>query len=556
MVDPEPARGSWAFPKLKCKFKTEVETERFTFYDVKFFPWARPDATDAVFALISPTKVWIGQLSDKESAVVTFLHELVDRQETDNEGSAGLNSCSWCYVDAHTPLLAVAGASGQLKILDAVEGEHYTTLVGHGYGTINDIATHPTCPWIIATASMDRTIRIWDIRRPANGHLPACVIICGQTMGHLEGILTVSWHAQGRYIVTGGHDQKLCIWTLPDLTPESRFWQDISPAHRKRSSLETITIYYPHFITSAVHSNFVDCARFFGDLIMSKAAGEDKVVLWKVNGFNSARPAPTSLTAPKTKEYLETRNGFMRVASVDEKGLHKVEVAEAYRNQPPYERLLEFHTPKVDPFYIRFGLLLPSPQHPHVHPTLAVGNTGSEVRFWDITRLSLGHGARGFVDESRTRQPASRTATPGLPPPSSRLSLRRGRLSDVLSEASSEETSTVYSPDSPGTPGTSTTSSPRGTPSSREGTEEEATREVSYRARDREKYGIHDPHDPLKPHARVSLIDMQYKNMSFFSARATDWSPCGRWCIVAGESAKDMPTGREGVGGFAVLHRP
>jgi hypothetical protein len=37
---------------------------------------------------------------------------------------------------------------------------------------------------------------------------------------------------------------------------------------------------------------------------MSKAAGEDKIVLWKVTGFNSARPPPTSATAPKTKDYL------------------------------------------------------------------------------------------------------------------------------------------------------------------------------------------------------------------------------------------------------------
>lgn len=74
-------------------------------------------------------------------------------------------------------------------------------------------------------------------------------------------------------------------------------------------------------------------------------------------------------------------------------------------------------------------------------------------------------------------------------------------------------------------------------------------------SRDHERYPIHDAHTTIKPHAKVSLMDLQYKNQALFNARAADWSPCGKWCVVVGESAKVTAQGMEGFGAFAVLHR-
>ncbi|KAI1612575.1 polycomb protein EED [Exophiala viscosa] len=537
------SRQSFILPKLKHKFKSEPETDRFAFYDVKFYPYSRPPIEEPVFAVVSQRKVYIGRLSAQSNASMTMLHELVDQQETDDPNSPGLNSCSWCYIDQQRPLLAVAGGSGQLKVIDAVEGDLFTTLVGHGHGTINDIATHPRYPWIVATASMDKSLRIWDLRRHANRYESSTIIICGQATGHCEGVLCVSWHASGRYLVTGGHDQRICVWTIPDLDDKSSFWQHISPEHRKRSSDDVFTIYYPHFVSSAVHSNFVDCAKFFGDLIISKAANENKLVLWKVTGFDSRLPPPDSTTAPKVEEYLDTRNGFMRSIITRADGVANVDVAKELEDQPLYERLLEFETPRIEQFYLRFGLSMPSAAYPDLHPVLAFANAHSELRFWDLERLALGHA--GSLEDGKNVQPTKRKQK-GI--------ARTIKPQDRLKRTSS--TPNLYKEESP----VSLDSTPSSGLWPRQSSTE-ATSETSYAVvtpqflRDRDRYPIHNAHEPLKPHAKVSLVELQFKNVAYFNARAADWSPCGRWCIVAGESARVSSTGVEGIGGFAVLYR-
>ncbi|EXJ82552.1 hypothetical protein A1O3_06365 [Capronia epimyces CBS 606.96] len=544
------SKESFMLPKLKHKFRTPPETDRFAFYDVKFFPHSNAATEEPIFAVVAQRKVFIGRLSAQNSAVMTMLHEMVDQQETNNPDSPGLNSCSWCYIDPQMPLLAVAGGSGQLKVINAVDGELFKTLTGHGHGTINDMATHPLYPWIVATASMDKSLRIWDIRRHSNPHQSPTIIICGQATGHCEGVLTVSWHPSGRYLVTGGHDQRICVWTIPDLADDSAFWQQISPEGRKRSAHEVFTVYYPHFVSSGIHSNFVDCARFFGNLIISKAAGEDKIVLWKITGFDAGIPPPDAITAPKIEEFLDTRNGFMRRVYQDARGVTKVEVAEEYQDQPLYERLLEFETPRVEQFYLRFGLLTPSPDHPDLHPVLAFANAASELRFWDLERLSLGHaGGLDDVKSTSTAKKKLHKSVARTVKPQERLQRMGSSNSQSLRENDSP-VSTASNHSSGGWPRQSST---------------EATSEISELVastpaqnavvRDRERYPIHDAHEPLKPHAKVSLAELQFKNVAYFNARAVDWSPCGRWCIVAGESARSSAKGTEGIGGFAVLYR-
>ena len=172
MASSNDQQHAFVLPKEKQIFHNGKETDRFIFYDVKFYPYSEPSTTEPVFAAISQKKVYIGRLSATTDPTITMLHELEDEQESRQRDSIswGLNSCSWCYIDQRQPLLAVAGSSGQIKIIDAVAGERFTTFIGHGNGTVNDIATHPLYPWCIATASMDKSIRIWDLRRYNSRH--------------------------------------------------------------------------------------------------------------------------------------------------------------------------------------------------------------------------------------------------------------------------------------------------------------------------------------------------------------------------------------------------
>lgn len=42
-----------------------------------------------------------------------------------------------------------------------------------------------------------------------------------------------------------------------------------------------VIVHYPIFSTAQLHNNFVDCVRWYGDLLMSRCATDTKIVLWK-----------------------------------------------------------------------------------------------------------------------------------------------------------------------------------------------------------------------------------------------------------------------------------
>ncbi|KIW63156.1 hypothetical protein PV04_10024 [Phialophora macrospora] len=534
---------SFVLPKVKYSFKTGKETDRFKIYDVKFYPYSDPSNTEPVVAIVSQKKVFIARLSAESDGVITMLHELEDEEEVQRGDSSGLNACSWCYINHDRPLLAIAGASGQLKVIDAIDGIHFTTLIGHGHGVINDIVTHPIFPWIVATCSMDKTVRIWDLRRHSFRHESSTIIICGQANGHSEGVLTLSWHSTGRYLITGGHDNLVCIWTIPDLAVGSSFWWGIEPQRRERSSDEVHIIHFPHFTSLAIHSNYVDCAKFFGDLVISKAAAEGKIVLWQITGFDTRKLPPSPVTAPKTEGYLDTRNGFVRTATRGMDGVETVKVSPEYEDLPPFERILEFEAPKSDPFYMRFGLLLPSPDYPALHPTLAFGNTASEIRFWDLERLSLGYSLGLNTNKS---SPAKKKR--GLVPRANRANIASQNMAAEQDSAIRLRGSTESSISS----GLSTAQQ----------TSTAATSEISddpiangpdplIPLPDRTNLPIDRPDQLVKLHETVIVKDLEYKRQKPFLTRTIDWSPCGRWCVAVGESASE----NEGSGGFAILHR-
>jgi polycomb protein EED len=538
-------------PKLKYHFTSEPQTDGgYRFYDIKFWPYRNANPEEPIFAVAAQKKIYIGRLSEDPEIGLTLLQELHDEQAGEDPEKAGLNSCAWCYIDPSQPLLAVAGGSGLVKIIDVLEGTCFTVLVGHGHGTINDIATHPRYPWLVATASMDKSIRIWDLRRYDHRHESPTIVICGQGTGHAEGVLTISWHSSGRYLASGGHDQRVCVWTIPDLSDSSPLWKEISPEYRKRSSNEVKIIYYPHFISMAVHTAFVDCIKFFGDLIISRAADELRIVLWKITGFDSSLPPPRSATAPKTQDYLDTRNGFLKRITTIASGVETIELDPQYVDTPPYERLLEFRAPFSEVFYLRFGLLLPSERYPDLHPTLTFGNAAGELRFWDLSRLSLGHA--GGVDEkvASTTTNKKRKGGGSGKKKGNNSTNNNATVSTRREEGAPSSTTNPAGPSRLQSPRNSTTLNPE---------PETSIDDSPFPLPDRILYPIHDPHRPLDAHARIEMQMLQYKSPTAkanktkkFTARAVDWSPCGKWCIVAGESGEGKT---KGWGGLAVFGR-
>ena len=113
---------------------------------------------------------------------------------------------------------------------------------------------------------------------------------------------------------------------------------------------------------------------FYDDLIISRCANECKIVVWRIEDFDSGVEPPTR--APTTHEFRPTRSAW----------------------GGGYQVLFQFDAPKTVPFYVRFGLFMA----PSMSPILAIGNNESKVYFWDLQVLEECDG-RGANEEFRDR---------------------------------------------------------------------------------------------------------------------------------------------------------
>ncbi|TKA67929.1 hypothetical protein B0A49_04958 [Cryomyces minteri] len=326
------------FPSFKGTAKLsehDFSVDSQHWFDVKFYPYTTAGA-DPIFAVTGKSETVICKpVSEKTTAfeVVRWFH--------DDDDSAQLNSLVWTQ-DSETgdPLVCVTGVVPKIKILNVVTGELDRL--------INDLAISPISPCILASASLDHSIRLWNLDHRFATH-PCAAIFSGG--GHTNGVLTVAFHHTGRYIISGGFDIAVCLWVVPEVPDENALTD------------RTTIVHYPHFFSTEIHSDYVDCAKFYGDLILSRAAKEKKIVLWKIEGFDSRRDVPPPSAIP-TGSRRETRSAFAG----------------------SFQRLLQFECPLTQLFYNRFGLFHEFEQH----PILVMGNENSKLLFWDLQRLDEG----------------------------------------------------------------------------------------------------------------------------------------------------------------------
>ncbi|KAI0099908.1 WD domain-containing protein [Nemania sp. FL0031] len=473
----------WDLPRLRASIGFEddfhylpSDDQDTEFFDVKFYPYSADDH-DPIFAAVSKKHVVIYRLSNK----INPPYELVTLLRDDDQDALNC-SCTWSKEpETEVPWLCVAGRDSKIKVYDVIKGTLVKVLVGHG-GEINDLATCPTNSSLIASASDDTTIRIWSLD-PAWEKQPCVCLLAGE--GHSAHLLTVAFHGTGRYVLSAGHDNVVCLWTLPDLPPKQN----------GKNPPEPVVIHYPHFFTSEVHSGIVDCVAFFGDLILSRACHEDIIVLWRIEGFSSQDPPPAAAEAPTTSDPERlTRSAFAP--------------ATASSCPPQYTRLLQFFTPNCGhQFYLRFKLY----HSKNKHPVLAFGNAHSAIFFWDLARLI---GYHDFINDVRdpNRDQLQPIHRPGWLVPIQHRS--KGDVVNKLKDAASDRDSVF---------------------SGRTGSvdaEIHVDINADYGQETLEswegKYDLTRVEEPIRAHAQSTI------SVKDFVGRQAAWSADGDWCVFVG----------------------
>lgn len=426
-------------------------------YDVDFYPYTLP-GVDPVFAVCGDHYTLICRcLLQKDSTVEVIRWFEYDEPQASN-GSHSYNSVAWSQAENGDPLVCVTGFP-QIRVLNVRTGELVQTLIGHG-DSINDLAVSPLDPTILASASADYSVRLWSLHA-SHRKQPLAAICYGQ--GHKDQVLTLAYHRQGRYLLSAGMDTKVNLWTIPDSVTEHA------------GTDKPAMIHYPHFSTTEVHTDFIDRVQWYNDLILSHAAREDHILLWRIDKFSSDRletpppPIPTSAAVNSRTPVTIPADSSSNTRS-------------AWGGR--FQRLLKFDLPHCGIYYLRFSLFHELGRH----PMLVAGNEKSKAFFWDLQRLEQSH-----IGEDGAQLDSTNTLSLGLPRHVRESST--STASSVLSAGSGNATKTKR-------------------------------KKMKGLPRDR---GIGDPFQPIKAHKSIEIP--KYQAFPFYKFA---WSRDGQWCIGVG----------------------
>jgi DNA excision repair protein ERCC-8 len=132
-------------------------------------------------------------------------------------------------------LVACASQHSAVRLVDLRSGSSIQALVAHG-GAVLSVAWSPRYEHILASGHVDGKVRIWDVRRAGGviGHLDQedglgiahrfeHVVATGgdwaktphfrvSARAHNEGVNSLTWTDDGKYIVSAGLDRRIRVW--------------------------------------------------------------------------------------------------------------------------------------------------------------------------------------------------------------------------------------------------------------------------------------------------------------------------------------------------------
>ncbi|GBB86703.1 hypothetical protein RclHR1_13090004 [Rhizophagus clarus] len=394
-------------PEKYCLKHTMTDPTKVSYYGVSFNHYDSQNNT--VFAVVGGRNIIVARFDDAKVALC-IVQTYVDENEGEN-----YYCCAWSIdPNVGAPLLAVAGVSGIIKIINTSVGSAIKALTGHG-GEINEIKFHPRDPSLLFSASKDYSIRLWNLKTMQP------VVIFGGDRGHREPVLSIDVHLTGDFLVSSGMDNAVKIWTL--CTPvikhaiESSFNSRSSSSRSQQSLLLEqkkccsshgtvsipVIVHYPIFSTAQLHNNFVDCVRWYGDLLMSRCAADAKIVLWKPD---------VELVAFDKSTVTTVVVGGPAVPS---------------KQQTNFDIICEMEFDHCDIWFLRFGIS-------HDYQMLATGNQAGQIYIWEFQDIPH------YIDYYIEKKKAEHSGTK-----KEKATVKKRGSTSVVNKKTSENTDTLVS---------------------------------------------------------------------------------------------------------------
>lgn len=106
---------------------------------------------------------------------------------------------------------------------------------------------------------------MWNIRTGV------CIAVFGGVDGHRDQVLCADIHMDGTRIISGGMDHSLKLWQLDNepISAAIKLSYTFNP-ERSATAFPTIKEHFPVSSSRAVHTNYIDCVQFLGNIVLSK----------------------------------------------------------------------------------------------------------------------------------------------------------------------------------------------------------------------------------------------------------------------------------------------
>ena len=213
-------------------------------------------------------------------------------------------AATWADKGDGEPLLVLAGTRGIVKVINTITLAVDAALIGHG-NEILDVTTHSVDTNLIISASKDESVRLWNIKTQI------CIAIFAGEKGHRNHVLSVCVHPCGNVVASSGMDYSIKLWNL--VSPDVQNAINKSYSHDDRAGnigFVSVPVQFPLFSTDKVHTNYVDCIKWVGDLLLSKSLC-NRAVLWTPD------PLRGSVCIVGEYELTHCRNWFMKMSCCD-----------------------------------------------------------------------------------------------------------------------------------------------------------------------------------------------------------------------------------------------
>ncbi|GBB99209.1 hypothetical protein RclHR1_03450004 [Rhizophagus clarus] len=352
------------------------------FYGVSFNHY---DSDNSIFAAVGGRHVIIARFDSNRPVAFNVVQTYEDDDKEED-----YYCCTWSInPDNGAPLLAVAGATGIIKIISTSVGLVIKSLTGHG-GEINEIKFHPREPFLLFSASKDHSIRLWNLKT-----MQLVAVFAGER-GHCEPVLSIDIHLSGNFLASSGMDHAVKIWTLctPIIinTIESSFNPRSSSSRSRKSEqkkccssdgtpLMPVIVHYPIFTTTQLHNNYVDCVRWYGDLLMSRCAADATIVLWKPD---------------------------VELVASDNSNITTVVVggpAATNKQRTSFDIICELEFNHCDIWFLRFGIS-------YDYRILATGNQAGQIYLWKLEDIPFY--IDDYIKRKKTESPGKKKEKPAV----------------------------------------------------------------------------------------------------------------------------------------------